>query len=125
MSLVSILEDAAGMDIHLLKAISDQGDDPSVARNLEFMMGATSKKNIEKAASFIKKNRFGETTIFECDGRHLVMVYVEMPLHLNAVLSVAGFMKCVSDMFNIEYDGWATDLQGPTSINWDKVPRGK
>jgi len=123
MSLVSILESDTKLHIELLNAISAQGDDPTVARNLEFMMGANSKKDIEKAACFIQDNRFGETTLFECEGRHMLMVYVEMPLHLNAVLSVAGFMRCVCDLFNVEHEEWATDVQGPTSINWDKVPR--
>lgn len=111
MTLVTSLADEASMDIELLKAIKSQGDNWSIARNLEFMMETKSKNNAEKAASFIQNNQFGETKILEVGGLYVLMVFVEMPLHVNAVLSVSGFMTCIADMFNLKGTGWAANVQ--------------
>jgi hypothetical protein len=111
MTLVTSLADGAAMDIKLLNAIKSYGDDWSKARNLEFMMETKSKNSAEKAASFIQKNQFGETKILDVEDYYILMVCVQMPLHVNAVLAVSGFMKCIGDMFNLTDSGWAADVQ--------------
>lgn len=110
MQLANILANTAQGDIELLNVIKSQGDNATIARELEFSLISKCKEDAENAASFIQKNHFGETKLFEVEGNHVLFVFVKMPLQMNAVLSVSGFMSCVSNIFNLQYDGWATDI---------------
>jgi hypothetical protein len=66
-------------------------------------------KKAETIASFVNDHYVGLATTAESDGQCEISVTVHMPIQLNLLLSVSGFMGCLAQLFELEYDGWCCE----------------
>ncbi len=112
--LVELLLDNSEEDLKVLELNEREGDNPSIPREVDFIFYAPDQELAELVKSFINDNSYGKAQYINDDDRHLIKVIVFMPLTKNLICSVSGLMACVAKIFNIEYDGWSSDLQRNT-----------
>jgi regulator of RNase E activity RraB len=65
-------------------------------------------------ADFINDNRYGDATATSVEDEHRVSVLIEMPITQHVLCSVSGLMACLSEIFDVEYDGWGSALKTGT-----------
>jgi hypothetical protein len=61
-------------------------------------------------ASFINDHGSGVASVNDPEGL-AVLVVIRMPIDQSVILSVSGFMVCLSRLFGLEYDGWGCVAQ--------------
>ncbi|NWK57759.1 ribonuclease E inhibitor RraB [Verrucomicrobiaceae bacterium N1E253] len=98
-------------DTKLLIQNDSHGDKFSVPRTVDFTINASDEEKAELVASFIEDNHYGKTTVTKVDEVFRISVFVEMPIEQNIICSVSGLMLCVSELFNVDYDGWGCIMQ--------------
>jgi hypothetical protein len=112
MSTVEALLDTARRDTELLELNVSHGDRLHVAREVQFLLRARERDKAELVASFIDDNRYGEPRVEDSgDGAYNIIVVVYMPITQSIACSVSGLMACLAQIFDVEYDGWESDLQ--------------
>lgn len=111
MAFVDTLMELAGADTDLLRRIDAQGDNFSISREVDFLLRAPSEEVATTAASFINDFSFGTASVQEQEGRYRVLVVVNTPITQNVILSLSGFMACISHLFGLDYDGWGCVVQ--------------
>ena len=108
---VEALMENAKQDTELLYSLDEKGDDFSVPRDIDFLFCAPSQDRGELVTSFINDYRFGEATYYETEDRHCIRVVINMPPTQNQICSVSGFMTCIAQLYDLEYDGWGCVVQ--------------
>jgi hypothetical protein len=112
MSVIQKLMKGAMADVDVLRSLDEQGDDVSVPRDVDFLLRAPSREKAELAAGFINDYRYGIANVEEDDeGSCSVQVIINMPVTQHVILSVSGFMACVAELFELEFDGWGCEIQ--------------
>lgn len=111
MSVIQKLMKGAAADVDVLRSLDDQGDDMTVPRDVDFILRAPSNEKAELAAAFINDYRYGEATVEEDEDSYSVQVIINMPVTQHVILSVSGFMACVAELFELEFDGWGCEIQ--------------
>ena len=113
-SVVETLLETARADTDLLGKNDELGDVLTVSREVEFLMFAPTEAKAQLVASFINGNRYGDAAAESSDDRHAVRVLIDMPITQNVLCSVSGLMACIGHIFDIDYDGWETELRRRT-----------
>ncbi|GAA5073449.1 hypothetical protein GCM10025759_14650 [Lysobacter panacisoli] len=98
-------------DSDLLHKLDAQGDQFGIARNVEFLLRAPSAEKATTVASFINDYQYGVATAQGLDDSPSILVVVHMPIEQHAIQSVSGFMACVCELFELDYDGWGCLVQ--------------
>ena len=106
--------EVAQADTELLRTLDAQGDNFSLAREVDFLLRAPSLDKAQTVASFLSEYQYGSASVQSDETGHSVRVLINMPIEQNAILSVSGFMTCVSALFGLEYDGWGCVAQSRT-----------
>ena len=109
-SIVETLIEAATADTSLLLKNQELGDDATTARSVDFVMYGSTKKQVELVASFITDFCYGVPQIKKSEKRHMLTVTIEMPTTQHVLCSVSGFMACLASIYDLEYDGWESDV---------------
>ena len=75
-------------------------------------------KNEERAnlvASFVTDYRYGNPTVerFEYQGKvsWRLVITIHSPTTENVVMTLSAFMVCLSQLYDLEYDGWGVVIQ--------------
>ena len=112
MTIVELLLDTAQADTDLLIRNDEMGDQFSVPRTVDFLLIADTAETADTVASFIVDNRYAECRIDETDdGKFRILAQLEMPITQNVACAVSGLFACISKIFNVEYDGWGSELR--------------
>lgn len=110
MSVIDELMKTAVADTDVLRLLDSQGDRFSTHRDVEFLLRAPTPGKASLVASFINEHSFGVATLNDGEGLS-VLVVIHMPIEQSVLLSVSGFMVCLSRLFELEYDGWGCVAQ--------------
>jgi hypothetical protein len=110
MSVIDELMKTAVADTDVLRLLDSQGDRFSNHRDVEFLLRASTPEKASLAANFINDHSFGVATVSDPEGL-AVLVVIHMPIEQSVILSVSGFMVCLSRLFELEYDGWGCVAQ--------------
>jgi hypothetical protein len=110
MSAVDNLMQTAVADVELLRLLDSQGDRFGAFRDVEFLLRAPSDEQAELAASFVNDHSYGRATV-QAGEQPAVLIVIHMPIEQHIVMSVSGFMACLSRIFGLEYDGWGCVAQ--------------
>ncbi len=110
--IVDCLLDNAYQDTQVLLVNEKEGDQFAVPRDVDFVFRTDDKAKAETVSSFIKDNRYADSTAIVQNGQHSELrVTVHMPLRQPVLCSVSALMACLSEVFDIEYDGWSADIK--------------
>lgn len=101
----------AFQDTELLKQLDGDGDDFSIARDVDFVLKAPELKKAELVASFVKDNQYGVASVEEVEEGYRLIVTVHMPITQHVLCSVSALMVCLTQLFSLEYDGWGCVVQ--------------
>ena len=110
-SIVELLLDTAKADTDLLLKNDARGDVLSVPRQVEFLLRAATAEKAGLVAGFINDNRYGNATVTSDEHGHRVTILIDMPITQHVLCSVSGLLACVSKIFDVEYDGWGSELK--------------
>ncbi|WP_175835607.1 ribonuclease E inhibitor RraB [Burkholderia anthina] len=105
-STIANLMDTAIADVELLRTLDASGDDFGRPRDVEFLMRGPSAEKAAIVAGFINDYQYGRATVDQSGDEHRVLVVINMPIQQHNILSVSGFMACVSLLYGLHYDGW-------------------
>ncbi|MDX2040799.1 MAG: ribonuclease E inhibitor RraB [Acidobacteriota bacterium] len=113
MTIVENLLDTAVRDNRLLMTMQENGDVPGKLRNLEFFLYAQAEERAILVADFITDNRYGRPSVQFSSGDKpwLLKVAVNAPATENVVHTLSAFFACLSEIYELEYDGWETSIE--------------
>lgn len=111
MNLIEDLLSAAHEDTQLLIKNDSLGDDFSIPRDVDFVLYSTDGQRAQTVASFIADNQYGVPRVEVLDGRHRILVTINMPITRQVLCSISALMVCLAQLFSIEYDGWGCVIQ--------------
>lgn len=113
MDIVENLLDTAVMDNRLLIVMQQNGDVPNKLRDLEFFLYAQTEERATLVADFIADNRYGRPLVQSSseDKPWLLKVTVNAPATENVVHTLSAFFACLSEIYDLEYDGWETSIE--------------
>jgi hypothetical protein len=106
-TVVEQLIETATADTDLLSQNQQLGDVVSIPREVTFLLIARSAKQAQLVASFINDYRYGHATAERKD----VHVRITMPVTQPVLCSVSGFFACLSEIYELKYDGWESEIQ--------------
>lgn len=110
MSVIDELIKTAIADTDVLRLLDSQGDRFSTYRDVELLLRAPTAERADLVASFINDHGYGVARA-QYGEEPSVLVVLHMPIEQSVLLSVSGFMVCVSRLFGLEYDGWGCVAQ--------------
>lgn len=111
MPTIDSLLSTAFQDTELLKQLDKDGDDFSIARDVDFVLKAAEQEKTELVASFVTDNQYGVASVEEADEGYRLIVTVHMPITQHVLCSVSALMVCLAQLFSVEYDGWGCVVQ--------------
>jgi hypothetical protein len=115
MSLIKLLMDTAVEDSKVLVTNQEVGDRPEIPRDIEFRFYAKTEERAKLVASFVTDYRYGRSAVerFEHDGvvRWLLLVTIHAPTTENVVMTLSAFMVCLSQLYDLDYDGWESSIE--------------
>ena len=114
-SIVELLLDTAKADTDLLLKNDARGDVLAVPRQVDFLLRTPTADKARLVADFVNDNRYGDATAASDKDGHSVTVRIEMPITQHVLCSVSGLMACISQIFDVEYDGWGSELKTGTT----------
>jgi len=110
MSVVKLLMDTAVEDSKLLAKNQELGDRPEIPRDVDFVLYAKDEEKAKLVAGFISDYRYGRTTVERVEHRGVVswrlLVTIHTPTTENLVMTLSAFMVCLSQLYDLDYDGW-------------------
>ncbi len=111
MKVVDELMEVAARDTELLVSLDEKGDRFYMSRDVDFLLRAPDQERAELVANFVNDYRYGLASVEESDGDYSVLVVVNMPIKQNEIIAVSGFMVCLCNLYDLEYDGWGCVVQ--------------
>ena len=110
--IIDTLLDNAYQDTQVLLVNEKEGDQFAVARDVEFILRTDDRAKAETVRSFVADNRYADSVTIVPDGQHSELrVTVHMPLRQPVLCSISALMASLAQIFDIEYDGWSSDIQ--------------
>jgi len=115
MHLIKLLLDNAVQDNQVLVQNREIGDRTEMARDIEFVLYAKTEERAKLAANFIADNRYGRPALeeIERDGGNSwqLLVTIHAPATENVLHTLSAFMVCLSQLYDLDYDGWSSDIK--------------
>ena len=111
MSTIQHLMDNAMADVDLLTKNDARGDVFACPRVVDFYLYAPDQEKADLVAGFVNDFGFGAATVDSQTCNHRILIQIEMPTTQHVLQSVSGFMQCLADIYELEYDGWGCVLQ--------------
>ncbi len=111
MSLVDTLLKNAYQDTQLLIKNDERGDVLSVPRDVDFLLRCEDSGRAETVASFVNDNQYGVAVVEQVDDEYRVRITVHTPITQNVLCSISGLMACLSELFQVVYDGWGSTIK--------------
>jgi regulator of RNase E activity RraB len=115
MNLVDSLLEGAEADRDVLKKQLAMGDDPSIPRDVDFVLYAKDLEKAELVRDFVHDNSYGRSFVQEVpqnppDSQHRIIVQVFMPTTQHALCAVSALMACLAKLYDLAYDGWGCEI---------------
>lgn len=114
MSIVKLLMDTAVEDSKLLVKNQTLGDRPEIPRDVDFVLYAKDEEKAKLVASFITDYRYGRPAVQRVEHRGVVtwrlLVTIHTPTTENVVMTLSAFMVCLSQLYDLDYDGWGSTI---------------
>jgi len=114
MSVVKLLMDTAVEDSKLLVKNQEMGDRPEIPRDVDFVLYAKDEEKAKLVASFITDYRYGKPAVERVEHRGVVswrlLVTIHTPTTENVVMTLSAFMVCLSQLYDLDYDGWGSTI---------------
>jgi hypothetical protein len=114
MSIISKLMDATEADTDVLHRLDENGDNFEKIREVDFTFKCVDKQKAETLAGFLDDYQYGKTNVLFEDEDYFVQVLINMPVTQNIILCISGFMTCIAELYNVEFDGWGCVAQNGT-----------
>ena len=115
MNVVKLLMDTAVEDSRLLVTNQGLGDRPEIPRDIEFLLYAKTEERAKLVASFVTDYRYGRPTVERSEHEGVVrwslFVTIHSPTTENVVMTLSAFMVCLSQLYDLDYDGWESSIQ--------------
>jgi hypothetical protein len=112
MSIFDLLHDNAAADNDLLVKNDQQGDVFTTPRDVDFAFKTNERIRANDLCEYINGKNFGRAHVTEGqDGVYWVTCVIHMPITQTLLCPVSGFMVCLSQLFQVEYDGWGSIIQ--------------
>ncbi|WP_082661779.1 ribonuclease E inhibitor RraB [Terracidiphilus gabretensis] len=112
MTMFDLLYETAASDTDLLQRNDVLGDIFSIVREVDFDFLSPTREQAQDFVEFVNGKSYGRAEVQEMqDGKFRVLVFIHMPITQHVILSVSGFMLCLSRLFRIDYKGWGSLVQ--------------
>jgi len=114
MSIAELLLKTAAVDHDLLGRNQQLGDKAEMARALDFVLYAKTQERAQLVADFVTDNHYGRASVEPSEGDNglwRLLVVVNAPATDHVVCCLSGFMACLSEIYDLDYDGWGCVLQ--------------
>ena len=116
MSIATLLMDTAVGDSQLYFKNLDMGDRPEIPRDIDFCFYAKNEERAKLVASFVTDYRYGIPAAVERIERQgttswRLIIKIHTPMTENVIMALSGFMVCLADMYDLDYDGWGCIIQ--------------
>jgi Regulator of ribonuclease activity B len=113
MNMFDLLTETAKADTELLSSNDKLGDVFATAREVDLSFVTCERDRAEDFAQFVNGKQYGIANVIDLDaGQFRVLVLITMPITQHIICSVSGFMLCLSRIFQIDYQGWGSVVQG-------------
>jgi hypothetical protein len=115
MNIAKLLMDTAVEDSRVLVKNQELGDRAEIPRDIDFVLYARNEERAKLVAKFIMDYRYGRPTIrhMERDGADAweLLISIHAPTTENVVMTLSAFMVCLSQLYDLDYDGWGSNIQ--------------
>jgi hypothetical protein len=76
---------------------------------VDFALETSERRRAQDFAEFVIGKSYGAAELSEIQpGQFRIVVLITMPINQNIINSVSGFMRCLSRLFQIDYQGWGS-----------------
>ena len=89
------------------------GDRPEIPRDVDFVFYAKDEEKAKLVASFITDYRYGRPAVQRVEHRGVeswLLVTIHTPTTENVVMTLSAFMVCLSQLYDLDYDGWGSTI---------------
>ena len=114
MHVVDQLLENSRSDTDLLLKNDASGDNFALPRDVDFLLISRDEAQANLVRDFVNDNQYGVATVQTNEDGFGILVVVHMAPQQHVLCSVSALMVCISELFNIEYDGWGCVLQPRT-----------
>ncbi len=115
MSVVELLMDTAVEDSKVLVLNQNVGDRPEIPRDIDFVFYAKNEERAKLVADFVTDYRYGRPMVEQVEHEGTVswrlMVTIFAPTTENVVMTLSAFMVCLSQLYDLDYDGWSSSIK--------------
>ena len=115
MSVAQLLMDTAVADSRLFFKNRELGDRPEIPRDIDFCLYAKNEERAKLVASFVTDYRYGRPSVERIEHRGKIswrlLIQIHAPTTENVIMTLSAFMVCLSQIYDLEYDGWGCVVQ--------------
>jgi hypothetical protein len=115
MNIAKSLMDTAVEDSRLLAKNQEFGDCAELPRDIDFVLYAKNEERAKLVASFVTDYRYGRPAVERVEHRGVVswqlQITIYSPITENVVMTLSDFMVCLAQIYDLDYDGWACNIQ--------------
>ena len=115
MSIAKLLMDTAVKDSQLYFKNQELGDHSEVPRDIDFYLYANNEERAKLVAGFVTDYRYGRPSLERVEHRGAVswrlLIRIHAPQTENIIMTLSGFMVCLAQIYNLDYDGWGCVVQ--------------
>jgi Regulator of ribonuclease activity B len=115
MSFVQLLMDTAVADSQLLVKNQEVGDRADIPRDIDFFLYAKDEEKAKLASSFVTDYRYGRPSVVHVEERGeyswRLLITIHAPTTENVMMTLSAFMVCLSQLYDLDYDGWESDIK--------------
>lgn len=77
-------------------------------REVDFLLRCPNNDKAQLVAGFINDYHFGYAVANE---DNTIQVSINMPVQQHIITSISGFMLCLAELYDLEFDGWCCIAQ--------------
>jgi hypothetical protein len=114
-SIIQSLMDTAVADSQLLVTNQEAGDRAEIPRDIDFVLYAKDEEKAKLVASFVTDYRYGRPSVQRVERRGAVswrlVITIHAPTTENVAMTLSAFMVCLSQLYDLDYDGWESDIK--------------
>ena len=113
--MVKLLIDTAVADSRLWFKNRELGDRAETPRDIDFVLYAKNEERANLVASFVKDYRYGKPAVQRVEHRGVIawrlVITIHAPATENVIMTLSAFMVCLSQLYQLDYDGWGSVIQ--------------
>lgn len=102
-------------DNELLVKNQELGDRSEISRDIDFLLYAKNEERARLVAGFVADRRYGRSSVerVEHAGETCwrISITIHSPTTENVVMTLSAFMVCLSQLYDLEYDGWGSTVR--------------